>query len=90
MRFRPFICLSLALAPVVFLPACRSSGKDKLETTIRARDQRIYDLQNDVDKLAGYNLALQTEVRAIYKRSVHTPVSSKIVGGWTFHHCCRR
>ena len=64
MRFRPFICLSLALAPVVLLPACRSSGKDKLETTIRARDQRIYDLQNDVDKLAGYNLALQTEVRA--------------------------
>lgn len=64
MRFRSFIYLGAVLLPVVSLPACRSSGKDKLETTIRARDQRIYELQNDVDKLAGYNLALQTEVRA--------------------------
>lgn len=89
MRIRSILLRCLPILPAVFLPACRTGGKDKLETTIRQRDQRIVQLQEDIDKLAGYNLALQTEVRIMRGQPLPSacdpftplyPVRSLVVG----------
>ena len=89
MRSRFFFLRCLPLVPAILLPSCRTGGKDKLETTIRQRDQRIIQLQEDIDKLAGYNLALQTEVRIMRGQPLPSacdpftplyPVRSLVVG----------
>lgn len=89
MRYRFFLLKCMPIIPAILLPSCRTAGKDRLETTIRQRDQRIVQLQEDMDKLAGYNLALQTEVRIMRGQPVPTscdpftplyPVRSVVVG----------
>lgn len=89
MRNRSILLRCLPILPAILLPACRTGGKDKLETTIRQRDQRIIQLQEDIDKLAGYNLALQTEVRIMRGQPLPSacdpftplyPVRSVVVG----------
>lgn len=89
MRFHTILTRCLPLVPALLLPSCRSGGKDKLESTIRQRDQRIIQLQEDIDKLAGYNLALQTEVRIMRGQPLPSscdpftplyPVRSVVVG----------
>ena len=89
MRIRSILLRCLPILPAILLPSCRTGGKDKLETTIRQRDQRIIQLQEDIDKLAGYNLALQTEVRIMRGQPLPSacdpftplyPVRSVVVG----------
>ena len=55
-------------ASLVVLPVagCRTNNsKDRLETTLRQREKEIALMREDIDRIAGYNLALQTEVRAM-------------------------
>ncbi|MFM7539702.1 MAG: hypothetical protein ACKO9Z_08590 [Planctomycetota bacterium] len=89
MRFHTILARCLPLVPALLLPSCRSGGKDKLESTIRQREQRIIQLQEDIDKLAGYNMALQTEVRIMRGQPLPSscdpftplyPVRSVVVG----------
>lgn len=45
---------------------CRTNNsKDRLETTLRQREKEIALMREDIDRIAGYNLALQTEVRSM-------------------------
>ena len=81
---------SLAISFLV-LPAlgCRTGSKDRLETTLRQREKEISLMREDIDRIAGYNLALQTEVRAMRGQSLPNacdpftplyPVRSIVVG----------
>lgn len=57
------LAISLAVLPAT---GCRTgSSKDRLETTLRQREKEIAMMREDIDRIAGYNLALQTEVRAM-------------------------
>jgi len=50
------------------LPAtgCRTNNsKDRLETSLRQREKEIALMREDIDRIAGYNLALQTEIRSM-------------------------
>ena len=54
------------LASLSFGPftGCKTGNKDKLETTLRQREKEIALMREDIDRIAGYNLALQSEIRA--------------------------
>lgn len=58
-----YLAIPIALGA---LAGCRSNNsKDRLETNLRQREKEIALLREDIDRIAGYNLALQTEVRSM-------------------------